>query len=466
MSTGYSYINIKESTADPAALDIGNLTIQGRAVTMTIPRLLFTNNTNAVWAGTLTLQGASYPYAAISFAANRDAFKLEVGDCFKFSYAKYGITNMVCRVLSIQEESPQSEVINIVAMEDIFSVSTAVAGYTQPIRRPIAAPIYDLTPLTHMRMLEVPYAAIKRDDVVLLPIACRAKDTDIGFYVYMSLDEGASYSLIGTQKRFSPYGTLVADYAADTYTIDSDVGFDIEFVKGAELIETSTWANVFAGRANLALLGDELISFVTITPVTATRYTISDVIRGRYGTQKVAHSASEAFYFLGSYSGYTTMENSEAFAGITRKFKFLPYNVASTGEISDATAITYPITGLAATPYQPINFNANGRSSYSEYTTDVVLTWSARKREAGAGIGQAGLDVPSVTYEGLFIIKVYVSDVLKRTTSAIDALTWTYTEAMNLEDNTVLADSITFTISNYIGTFVSVVATVTSEYTS
>jgi hypothetical protein len=84
MSTGYSYINIKESTADPAALDIGNLTIQGRAVTMTIPRLLFTNNTNAVWAGTLTLQGAPVPTADDDVIIDENSFT-EAGQYIEFS---------------------------------------------------------------------------------------------------------------------------------------------------------------------------------------------------------------------------------------------------------------------------------------------------------------------------------------------------------------------------------------------
>lgn len=86
---------------------------------------------------------------------------------------------------------------------------------------------------------------------------------------------------------------------------------------------------------------------------------------------------------------------------------------------------------------------------------DIILTWSARKRGVGAGIGVPGVILSASEHEGLFKIEVYVNDVLVRTTSDIDALTWTYTEAMNIEDNGALANEIEFRLYNYIDVYIS-----------
>ena len=91
---------------------------------------------------------------------------------------------------------------------------------------------------------------------------------------------------------------------------------------------------------------------------------------------------------------------------------------------------------------------------------DIVLTWSARKRGTGAGIGVPGVILPASDHEGLFKIEVYVNDILVRTITGIDALTWTYTEAMNIEDNGALADEIEFRLYNYIDLYISNAVTV------
>lgn len=51
--------------------------------------------------------------------------------------------------------------------------------------------------------------------------------------------------------------------------------------------------------------------------------------------------------------------------------------------------------------------------------------------------------------EGLFEVEVWVNTVLVRTTTAIDAATWTYTAAMNNADNGSLANLVTFKLLNY-----------------
>ena len=440
--------NFKKEISAPCALDIGNKNIQERLVSKTVDLLLFTLNRNAVWAAFNILQKLSYPFATITLSASRDAFRYEVGDCFKFSWADYGVSNVVCRVAQVQEEGPESENITISAIEDVFSITSAVADFTTPISYIPPASDYTTLPFTRQKVVEAPYT-LSGEEINILSVAGRRTNTDLGYYLYMSVDGGNSYSLMSVIGNIVPFGTLDDDYTEDTYTIDTEVGFNITALNDdINRVETTTWANVFSGQNNTALLGDEMISFQSITPVSGTLYYLNGIVRGRFGSEKVTHLEGEGLYFINQ--DITLVTNSEVLVGAQRKFKLVPHNARAVGFIADAQVQDLTITGVAFTPYRPVNFTANGGSFAARYDTDIVLEWAARVRAAGAGYGIPGVVLPTNTREGYFEIEVYVSSILVRTETAINAETWTYTSTMNTTDNGTLASEITFKILNYI----------------
>lgn len=443
-------MDIRQRTASPTAKDQGNVGIQGRIVPKTIKLALFTENRNAVWAGRQILRKASYPFAMITFPANRKTFLFEVGECFKFSYASWGVTDMICRVMAKEEESVESEAMKVYAMEDIFSVALAVDEYSEDddfAQEPVD---YSVFPFLEQTAIEAPFALLETIEVI--PMACRQSTVDLGFLLYMSIDGGASYSLLKTMGNIQPFGTLGVAYSADTYPIDDySGGFLIDFTDNGDVdrIETVTWPEVLAATKNNAMLGNELITFQTITPVSGNQYRIENIIRGRWDTVRETHSIGEHFWFIGPTSDIDSAADSQISAGVTRQFKLVPYNVRMAGNISVATAVPLSITGRARTPYTPGNLAANGSSSAARYNDDVILTWSPRNRGAGAGIGIPGEVLADTRREGLFSVEVWVGGIIQRATSFIDADTWTYTAAMNHADNGALAHEILFKVSNY-----------------
>ena len=438
-------INFRDSVSNPVAVDVGNSITQGRIASKTIQLASFTTNENAVWAAKQQLQKESYPYAFISCHVNRNLFRLQVGDCFKFSYSKYGISNLICRILQVEEENLESENIIIHAMEDVFGISNAITEYTDPIDHRGKDTSYDLVPFMHQKVDEALY--VFSEEIQVVPLACREGPLDLGFHVHLSVDGGNSYLSIGKVTKLYPYGTLVEAYSAETYTIDEDVGFIIGFVEGASLIETETWASVFSAQVNNAVLGDEVISFQSITPIAGSQYKLEGIIRGRFGTQKIAHAMGEEFWFI--RGDPIVVGSTEMIKGAVLKFKLVPYNIKYKGDIAEATPLDLTIEGEAKKPYIPINFIANGSSFAARYSTEVELAWSPRYRGKGAGIGIPGDVLAETDKEGYFEIEVWVSGSKVRTTTAIDAATWTYTEVMNNADNGSLANELLFKLLNY-----------------
>jgi hypothetical protein len=434
-------VNIKQSTSDPISIDTGNQKIQGRIVSKTVQFGLFTNNPNAMWACKNQLRKESYPFATFNLKVNRNAFPLEIGDTFKFSYSKYNIVDMVLRILQRGEAELESEDITIIAIEDLFQITNTISDYYSPpqgygkVRTG-----YTVEPIIHEKLFETVYA-LSKGDVAVTPLAARESQNDLGFDAYISIDGNASYSPnpIARGLFFRAYGTLVGTYPEETYEIDESIGMTIDFSNDdVALIESQTWPTVLSGSQNLALLGDEIISFKTITPVTATQYLLEGIIRGRYGTEKVAHSNGEMFFFLGQ--DIPVVKNDNISSGADRFFKLVGFNSVEFGDIAEAVAVEHLFSGVAKTPYVPINFKANGGSFAARYDIDVILTWSARYRSKGAGIGIPGTVLFDLDYEGLFEIEVWVGGIKILTQSAIDALTWTYAST---------EDEILFKLSNY-----------------
>ena len=443
-------VDIRQSMANPIAVDTGNIGVQGRVVSKTMQFSLFTINRNAVWAERQHLLKSSYPFAILQIVVNRKAFRYEVGDCFKFSYAKHGISEAIFRVVQKEEAELESENITISAIEDFYFISRVIDEYSIPTDNTIPRPDYTLVPFTEEMAMEVPYAVTDNINPEVLLVACREGQFDLGFDAYISIDNGTSYSILSNNVgNLVPFGQ-VADAAYPlTYTIDTETGFTVEFKNesDASLIETTTWANTIAGIEHIALLENEIIFFKTITPVSGLKYKIENIIRGRMDTVRASHAIGTNFYVL--HHDLTYLSHDEIVVGTNRDFKLVPYNTKRRGNIAYSTQIDLDIEGRWRTPYIPGNFMANGSSFAARYDDDIVLTWSPRFRGKGAGIGIPGIVLSESDREGFFEIEVWVGGFKVRTVNSIDAATWTYTEAMNLVDNGSLAEEILFKLSNY-----------------
>ncbi len=283
-------IDMRKKMADPHGVDPANMLTQGRPAVKSANMMLFTNNNDAAWKARQMLRDSAFPAAEVSFRTTRTAFAHEPGAVFKFSYTPWGVSNLVCRVIRIEEGSLEDDAVTVTALEEAVNKTRIEGAYKLTVGDGVTHPSYDLSAIEYTKVLEAPYAAVG-GDIRIIPLAARAQDTDLGYLVYMSLDGGSSYSKIGQVSGYYPYGTLVAAYPDDTMPIDDTVGFTVDFVNDeGETIESVTRDYLYSGK-NLALIGDEVISFQTITPDGSVdrRYKIEGIYRGRLDTDPAAH---------------------------------------------------------------------------------------------------------------------------------------------------------------------------------
>jgi len=455
-------IDYKEALSNPNAIDHANVEIQGMSVSRTVKLGLFTTNENAVKAADRILSRESYPYAKVRLAANRKAFRLQPGDPFVLKYPKYGITQMICRVLYIEEESVESDKIIIHAIEEEVNAVKPVELYEEPENTRVQPVTYQtLGLLDKIYVSETTYAITPNEYAVNFFVP-KKTGNESGFIVWMSQD-GEEYYRLATRHFFTPYGTLTQSYGI-TSSIDEDVGIHVQFNSAQNTTLLQSIADIeLYGTRNISILQgaqpsglglieqEEIISFRTVTVESTNVYHMTGVLRGALDTQMKEHAYGTGFYFADSM--LEPVRSSVFTLGKTVYFKVVPFSETGTGDIADAEVITYTFDGRAFAPYVPINLRANDQAVNPRYNPpeNITLTWDARAQDSGAGTGNPSIIIDSTpTWDGYFRVKVYVGGSLVRTAEGINDLSWTYTSVMNIDDNEDYPNRVGFKVTSYI----------------
>jgi hypothetical protein len=440
--------------------DLGLKEQLGRVVSKTVQMNMFSTEYNANWIGDRIVRRESFPLMRGTIPFQYSSFKLELGDLFKVNFPLYGITSMICRVMGKSLGDIENDKIVVDFQQDPDYV-TQESVLPLSVRSP-AALDFSIADLTDITLVEAPYVLVG-EQLYLVPLVGRKKGTELGFKVYMSLDGGSSYFFMQYAEYYAVRGVLVYDFEDAVTTLDKGAdGITIDFDIDADVgvLQTITRTEMLAG-ANIAMITDgndsygELLSFETITPdpVVTGRYKLTNLFRGRLDTKTPGWLAGDDFYFIGSK--YNLISHPQFIAGLSRHFKLVPYNSKTSADITDALETEYTFFGRAFSPYFVGNLKADGVSIRPLYIggDDIDLSWSPRIRGEGAGLGNAdGVTDAPVTWEGLFEVKVYVSDVLVRTETDINDDEWAYTNAMNISDNGSPPGAVRFDVLNFIET--------------
>lgn len=337
-------------------------------------------------------------------------------------------------------EVVHSEVIEITAVRTNPEIYNAVANVS--LSSPIVTAAEPVQPL--MAFLDIP---LLRDvDANAYPAApwIAAFATPWNAQAFFRSPETSDYQFDSYIQRRADIGNVLADVATGPEDVwDRGNTIRVAMAAGARQLLTITEAAAL-NRVNLAAAftnsGEwEIFSWVTATLVDTGTWDLTQLLRGRFGTEKAMQSGIPAGAEFVLLDSVTRSKMPTSLRNVLLNWKFGPTN----RDISDDTYVTVStaIEGLGLRPYSVANIEAAQRIT----NNDVIISWVRRSRlPDSASDWEAPLDESIERYE----IDIFDTDetTILRTIVINDTNTYTYTAASQTTDFGGVISSLTVEI--------------------
>ena len=314
----------------------------------------------------------SYPASEIKFKTTLAYSLLLPGDVVRISYNDYGITNADFRITTIDAAGIDRNEVAITAtqmVETLFDDVYIVQGGTSWDEQ-TTAPV----PLTHVRIVELPFTNKYGFDPAFLILAAREHLNESSFVVMTSAEETQGFQAKDEFRQFSQYGTLAADYPL-TYSVD-DGAAGIEFTPfhADPQFDTLTRTGLFSTN-RVAVIGDEIVAFQTVTALPGGNYRLAGIVRGVLGTTPTVHATNAPIWL--AYLGDNIMTK---FNLATFYAKVVPRLLGRSAPVTEIAAIEVVTAYKARVPRNPARIIATRSGS------DVTLQlWPSTPSIRGAG---------------------------------------------------------------------------------
>ena len=172
------------------------------------------------------------------------------------------------------------------------------------------------------------------------------------------------------------YGTALSTLGAPASfgAINLVNSLHVQLVSGS--LSSVTQSQLIQQGANALLVGSEVIQFETATQNTDGSWTVSNLLRGRRGTDSFmgSHSANETVVVLGS-TGLVRVSQPNSILSVSRYYRFIPY-----GQTLDAVSSQdFTVTGNDLKPWSPVAIGGSQDSS-----GNWTISWLRRTRFGGS----------------------------------------------------------------------------------
>lgn len=350
--------------------DIALIAQQGAVVGTTVQYPGFTSGTVAAAAASRDLKSLSSPLASCTVYVNREAAKFNIGEVFVMQWPEYGLQQVAMRVLDVELGTLDSNLVKLMVIEDVFSLSQAIysapppSGWVNPVAAPSALP--------YRIVLETPYWDLVRnlseaDMDYMDPFAGYLQATG-------SRPSGDALSFdLHTKYNAQPdssYAFRDSGYFCPTATLTSSVGLAVSSTlsltapEDLDLVELNTYA----------VIGTEYV-LVTGVNIGASTVTVS---RGVLDTVPQVHAAGTRIFFV---DGFQATDETQYLSSDVVNVKMLPITGQGTLAIASAPANSLTFAQRQNRPYPPGFLRLNGvqyPASVSGNTLTVV--WEPRNR--------------------------------------------------------------------------------------
>lgn len=242
-----------------------------------------------------------------------------------------------------------------------------------------------------------------------------------------STDGGASYVSAGTTAMPAVLGATVSLLPpAPATLVDRINSVDVDLLNPSMSLSDADMPSLLAG-ANLAMIGDELLQFGRAVPLSPGRWRLSDLWRGRRGTEDavVAHGPGSRFLLIEA-SAATVLPSELTVGGVM----VMATGIGDTAPYPTQSAAT---ATRAVLPLSPVAVEAVPLAG-----GDTELRWIRRSREGWAW--RDGVDAPLAEEREAYRVSWQGGEA--ETTGP----RFTYTAAMRAVDIAAGRASTTFTI--------------------
>jgi hypothetical protein len=252
-----------------------------------------------------------------------------------------------------------------------------------------------------------------------------------GGSVYKSIDDGLSYSSAASAALPSAMGQGINALSAPASFGLIDTASALNATIYVEALASVTEAQMLAGANHFAYGVDgrwEIIAAKTCTLQADGSYTLTNLLRGRFGTEAYAsqHIIGDKLVML-SRARLQFIQASINQIGLAALFKSATFGSA----LDDYPGRAFTYRGVNLKPLAPVYLNGSRHPS----TNDWSLEWLRRSRIGGEW--RDGVDVPLGEAREAYDVEIYSSSAyttIKRTFSGLTTPAASYTSAQQVAD--------------------------------
>lgn len=245
-----------------------------------------------------------------------------------------------------------------------------------------------------------------------------------GCVLQVSLDGGLNYVNLASLPVYSVMGTCETvlpppPAGVGQYRWDRESYVDVDLIKGE--LSSTTESMIWAGD-NTFIIGDEIIQALTVEHLGWTSYRLSNLLRGRRGTELEMdrHQLAERCVFTGGVIFVPLGKNNQ---GATLQYRVVPFNQDEYIE-TDFTAF-----GYSAYPFRPVQVKGRRNSG-----GDLEISWLGTSR-MHTELPNVGFQRPE--YDPLrFRVQIWSADwgTVIRTFETVTETKIAYTAAQQISD--------------------------------
>jgi hypothetical protein len=236
--------------------------------------------------------------------------------------------------------------------------------------------------------------------------------------------DGTAYTTLGSLSMASVAGIATTALPnASAYYMDNANAVCVQVTQGN--LSSCLWTDLTNG-ANAALLGGEIIQFQTATLAGPGLYTLSNLLRGRRGTENATtpHAVGENFVLLQPGSAVYIPDT------LSDRNKTFDFRALSTGQnLSDAQDYVFTYGMKTICPFAPVNIKGTRSLGTSG---DLTLTWTRRARLNAEWVDY--IDVPLDEPQELYEADIMNGPTIIRAFTGLTAPAAIYTAAQQTSD--------------------------------